>query len=78
MSKLKIGVITDDRPVTMTIKLPASVHRDLSAYAAVLNETQARPLIRTRLLLQCWRDLWRRTGRSDVREDKFRKTKDTA
>jgi hypothetical protein len=36
MSKLKIGVITDDRPVTMTIKLPASVHRDLSAYAAVL------------------------------------------
>ena len=36
MGKLKIGVIADDRPVTMTIKLPAVVHRDLMAYAEVL------------------------------------------
>ena len=36
MSKLKIGVIKDDKPVTITIKLPASVHRDLTTYAAVL------------------------------------------
>lgn len=36
MSKLKIGAIEDDKPVTMTIKLPAAVHRDLLAYAEVL------------------------------------------
>ena len=36
MSKLKIGAIEDDKSVTMTIKLPAAVHRDLSAYAEVL------------------------------------------
>ncbi len=36
MTKLKIGVIADDKPVTMTIKLPAVVHRDLMAYAEVL------------------------------------------
>ena len=36
MSKLKIGAIEDDKPVTMTIKLPAAVHRDLVAYARVL------------------------------------------
>jgi hypothetical protein len=36
VSKLKIGVIDDDKPVTMTIKLPAAVHRDLTAYAEVL------------------------------------------
>jgi hypothetical protein len=36
MAKLKIAVIEDDKPVTMTIKLPASVYRDLTAYAAVL------------------------------------------
>jgi hypothetical protein len=33
MSKLKIGVIENDKPVTITIKLPATVHRDLMAYA---------------------------------------------
>lgn len=36
MSKLKIGTVEDDKPVTMTIKLPATVHRDLTAYAEVL------------------------------------------
>jgi Protein of unknown function (DUF2274) len=36
MSKLKIGPIEDDKPVTMTIKLSAGVHRDLIAYAEAL------------------------------------------
>jgi hypothetical protein len=36
MSKLKIGAIEDDKLVTMTIKSPAAVHRDLRAYAEVL------------------------------------------
>jgi hypothetical protein len=36
VSKLKIGEIENDKPVTMTIKLPAAVHRDLRAYAEVL------------------------------------------
>lgn len=36
VSKLKIGAIEDDKPVTITIKLPAAVHRDLMVYAQVL------------------------------------------
>jgi hypothetical protein len=36
VTKLKIGKFSDDRPVTMTVKLPAAVHRDLLAYAEVL------------------------------------------
>ena len=36
MAKLKLGVIADDRPVKLTIELPASVHRDLVAYGQVL------------------------------------------
>ena len=36
MTKLKLGVIADDRPVRLTIELPAAAHRDLVAYAAVL------------------------------------------
>ena len=36
MAKLKLGVIADDRPVKLTIELPATVHRDLVAYGQVL------------------------------------------
>ena len=33
MAKLKVGAITDDKPVKLTVELPAAVHRDLLAYA---------------------------------------------
>ena len=36
MAKLKLGAIPDDKPVKLTIELPAGVHRDLVAYAAAL------------------------------------------
>ncbi len=36
MSKLMLGPRADDRPVKLTVELPAAVHRDLQAYAAAL------------------------------------------
>jgi hypothetical protein len=36
MTKLKLGPLADDRPVKLTVELPATVHRDLAAYAAAL------------------------------------------
>ncbi|AZO05125.1 MULTISPECIES: DUF2274 domain-containing protein [unclassified Mesorhizobium] len=36
MTKLKLSAIPDDRPVKITVELPAAVHRDLIAYADVL------------------------------------------
>ena len=36
MTKLKIGSIENDKPVSLTVKLPAMVYRDLTAYAEVL------------------------------------------
>jgi hypothetical protein len=36
MPKLKLGAITDDKSVKLTVELPAAVHRDLLAYAEVL------------------------------------------
>jgi hypothetical protein len=36
MVKLKLGAIADDKPVKLTVELPAAVHRDLLAYAEVL------------------------------------------
>jgi hypothetical protein len=35
MAHLKLGALIDDRPVKMTVELPAAVHRDLLAYAAL-------------------------------------------
>lgn len=36
MSKLKLGPLPDDKPVKVTVELPASVHRDLVAYTEIL------------------------------------------
>ena len=36
MSKLKLGPITEDRPVKVTLELPGALHRDLIAYAEAL------------------------------------------
>ena len=31
MAKLKLGAIPDDKPVKLSVELPAAVHRDLLA-----------------------------------------------
>ena len=36
MTKLKLGPLADDKPVRITVELPAQVHRDLLAYAEAL------------------------------------------
>ncbi|MGP0104069.1 DUF2274 domain-containing protein [Rhodoblastus sp.] len=44
MSKLKLGPIPDAKPVKVTLDLPASLHRDLVAYAGVLGRQTGRPV----------------------------------
>ncbi len=36
MGKLKLGVLEDDKPVKISVELPAALHRDLLAYAEIL------------------------------------------
>jgi len=36
MSKLKLGSLEDDKPVKISVELPAALHRDLLAYAEIL------------------------------------------
>jgi len=36
MTKLKLGAIADDKPVKVTVELPAPLYRDLVTYAEVL------------------------------------------
>ncbi|KGJ12748.1 hypothetical protein ATH84_103141 [Paracoccus versutus] len=39
MAKLKLGPIADDRPVKLSIELPASLHRDLTLYGELLGRS---------------------------------------
>ncbi len=76
MPKLKIGSIEDDKPVSLTVKLPAMVYRDLTAYAEILKregrQSTADPTtlvaprlqIQRRLSRRCWHDSWQRIVRS--------------
>ena len=43
MTKLKLGALADDKPVKVSIELPAAVHRDLTAYAELLGRTTGGP-----------------------------------
>lgn len=43
MAKLKLGPIVEDKPVKIMVELPASLHRDLVAYAAVLARETDQP-----------------------------------
>jgi hypothetical protein len=44
MQKLKLGPLADDKPVKLTVDLPASVHRDLVAYAEALAQETGKPV----------------------------------
>jgi len=39
MTKLKLSAISDDKPVRVSVELPATVHRALVAYAELLGRT---------------------------------------
>lgn len=43
MTKLKLGPIADDKPVKVTMELPAPLHRDLSRYAEILGGDAGQP-----------------------------------
>ena len=44
MPKLKLGTLLDDKPVRLTLELPAEVHRDLIAYGEILGRDTGQPV----------------------------------
>ncbi len=52
MGKLKLGPITDQKPVKLSLELPAALHRDLVAYAEALGrESGQTPVDPVRLIV---------------------------
>lgn len=45
MAKLKLGAIEDDKPVRLTIELPAAIHRDLVAYGNALGRETGQDIV---------------------------------
>jgi hypothetical protein len=44
MVKLKLSALSDDKPVKVTVELPAILHRDLLAYAEILTHQSGQPI----------------------------------
>lgn len=60
MAKLKLGPIADDKPVKVTVELPAPLHRDLSRYAEILGRDAGQPStdpLRLIVPMCCFRNL---------------------
>jgi hypothetical protein len=51
VTKLKISVIEDDRPVSLTVRVPVSTHRDLIAYAEILKHESGKTVDPTSLIV---------------------------
>ncbi len=45
MAKLKLGPIADEKPVKVSLELPAALHRDLVAYGDALGRESGQPTI---------------------------------
>lgn len=43
MTKLKLGPLADDKPVKLTLDLPAALHRDLVAYGEIPGHDEGQP-----------------------------------
>ena len=50
MTKLKLGPLADDKPVRLTVEIPAATHRDLMAYAEVLGLDTGQPVEPAKLI----------------------------
>lgn len=50
MGKLKLGPLEDDKPVKISVELPAALHRDLIAYAEILGRENGQAVEPTKLI----------------------------
>jgi hypothetical protein len=50
MTKLKLASVRDEKPVKLSVSLPAALHRDLVAYAEILSRESGKPIEASKLI----------------------------
>lgn len=75
MSKLKLNAIEDDKPVRLTVELPAPVHRDLIVYAEALGQATGKASVEPAKLIPPMLARFMATDRAFA---KLRRSKQTA
>jgi hypothetical protein len=76
MAKLKITELSEDKLVKVTVELPASVHRDLVAYAEILTAKIGQSISEPSKLIPLMLARFMATDRAFVRSHKLRKEAD--
>jgi hypothetical protein len=51
VSKLKLGVVESDKPISVTVRFPVPVYRDLEAYAEAHSKETQQPKVDIRKLI---------------------------
>jgi len=72
MAKLKLAAIEDDKPVKLTVELPAQVHRDLLAYAQALSRETGQSAIEPAKLIPPMLARFMATDRAFAKERRAR------
>jgi hypothetical protein len=73
MAKLKITGFSEDKLVKVTVELPASVHRDLVAYAEILAAQSGQSIREPNKLIPQMLSRFMATDRAFIRSRKLRK-----
>ncbi|MGO9357783.1 MAG: DUF2274 domain-containing protein [Xanthobacteraceae bacterium] len=50
MTKLKLASVQDEKPVKLSVAVPAALHRDLVAYAEILSRESGKPIEASKLI----------------------------
>ena len=50
MTKLKLASVQDEKPVKLSVAVPAALHRDLVAYAEILSRESGKPVEASKLI----------------------------
>ena len=73
MMKLRIAELTEDKPLKITVELPANIHRDLVAYAEILAAQSGQSISEPNKLIPLMPARFMATDRAFVRSRKLRR-----
>jgi hypothetical protein len=72
MAKLKLAGLSDAKPVKVAVELPATLHRDLLAYAEILAHESGQPISEPTKLIAPMLARFMATDRAFARSRKLR------